>query len=157
MPPKEELERMKDNALEMSSYYYKGFGNTFHGIIANAELSLTEPDRKDLSENAYAWLNEIEQFYEKIPFEKLHGREEFYPLFVVKRLLPKFKETMDRVFVEKDKDALLDLQTDSWTIVNVGRLYWDSFQMALKYIRSDPEAKNFRVKITDYKGKDFHF
>jgi hypothetical protein len=129
MPPKEELEKMKNNTLEMGRYYYKGFGNTFQGIIANAELFLMEPDRKDLPENAYTWLNEIEQLYEKIPLEELHGREEFYPLFIVKRLLPKFKETMNRVFVEKDKDAIRDLLTDSGTIVNVGRLYWDSFQL----------------------------
>jgi hypothetical protein len=153
----DDLLKMKDLALEMGSYYYKGFGNTINGILANAEIYLKEPNRKELAENAYGWLREIEEHYETIPFENLHGREEFYPLFVVKRLLPKLKDRMNRIFIDRDKDSLRNLDTDAKSIVNVGRLYGYSFLATLEQIRENPEAKDFRVKITDYRNQDWFF
>ena len=152
------LERMKEEALEMGGYYYKGFGNLFDGILANAEIYLIDGhDEKETADDAYKWIEEIEKHYDGIPFDELHGREIFYPLFVIKRLLPKFRATMDEVFQEKRDGALRDLDTDARSIVNVGRLYWDSFQELLKEIRSHPESSDFRVKIVDYANRVWHF
>ena len=151
------LEKMKEEALEMGRYYYKGFGNTINGILANAELYLMTEDREGLAENSYKWIGEIETHFDGIPFDELNGREKFYPLFVTKRLLPKFREGMDKVFQEERKDGLGNLDTDARSIVNVGRLYGDSFQELLKEIRSHSESSDFRVKIVDYQNNVWHF
>jgi hypothetical protein len=151
------LERMKEEALEMGRYYYKGFGNNFNGILVNAELYLMTEDRQDLVENSYKLIGEIETHYDGIPFGELQGREDFYPLFVIRRLLPKFRTTMDEVFQEKIKGALRNLGIDARSIVNVGRLYGDSFQKLLEKIRSHPESSDFRVRIVDYQNNVWSF
>jgi hypothetical protein len=151
------IKEMQENAIEMGAYYYKGFGNTIQGILANAELYLMEERKEKLVRSSYEWFNEIEELYKKIPFENLHGRAEYYPLFVVNRMIPKFREAMDQVFQNNQKDHLRNLETEARTIVEVGRLYWDSFMSLCRQIRCFPEAKDFRVKIVDYQNNTFYF
>jgi hypothetical protein len=157
MTIEDRLEKMKGDALEMAKYYYKGFGNTIQSILANAENHLLrEGDYRDF-DSAYRWFKEIKDFYSQIPFEGLNGKEEYYPLFVVNRLLPNLREKMDLVFVKNQKDELRNLQTVARTIVEVGRLYFDSLRGLLREIRSYPEARDFRIKIVDYKSDAFYF
>jgi hypothetical protein len=157
MPIDDALEQMKQEAVELGRYYYKGFGNTFNGIVANAGLYLEEPDRIELSARSHKWLDKIDTHYRMIPFSELHGRENFYPLFIVHRLLPKFRTTMDKVFEAQDNENLRNLVTDAGSIVNVGRLYWDSFHGLLHEIRSHPESQDFRVRIVDDLNRVWHF
>lgn len=133
-----------------------GFGNTFQGILAGAENYLDEP-LEEFSENANKWLKRIEDFYETIPFDDLHGKEEYYPLFVVKRLLPKIRENLDEVFDEKKKGSLRNLVVKTGSVVEIGRLYSDSFLGLLRDIRSNPEEKDFYVGLKDYSGQDWEF
>jgi len=160
MSSEDTLESMKQEALEMGKYYYKGFGNTFQGILTNAESYLIKPERPErgeLSAASYQWLDRIDIHYQRIPFNELHGRGRFYPLFIVQRLLPKFRETMDEAFKEQKRNALTNLITDGKSIVNVGRLYKDSFEELLKEIRSYPESSDFRIKIVDSKNQVWYF
>ena len=94
-------------------------------------------------------LQKIEDFYATIPFDQLHGREEFYPLFIVKRLLPRFRTAMDGVFKDINANALGDLKTEGDAIINVGTLYSESLRKLLREIRVFPEARDFRVAIPD--------
>ncbi len=160
MPFEDTLESMKQEALEMGRYYYKGFGNTFQGILTKAESYLTKPEmpkKEELSVASYHWLDRIDAHYQRIPFSELHGKERFYPLFIVQRLLPKFRETMDEVFREQKRDALKNLITDGKSIVNVGRLYDDSLKELLGKIRAYPESSDFRIKIVDNQDQVWHF
>ncbi len=148
---------MENKVNEMGGYYLKGMGAIVDGIISNAELLLMREKDEKLSENAYKWLKEIKDCYGKIPFDSLYGKEEFYPLFVVKRLLPKFERSMDIIFKDKDKTGLNNLIRYSRSIIDVGNLYWEDMINLLKEIRKYPEAKDFRLKITDYKGMEWEF
>src|SRR3989338_4397548 len=85
---------MQNKADEIGKYYYKGFGSLINGVLGDIELYLID-NKTGLMERSCKWLNQIENFYKAIPFEKLKNREEFYPLFVVKRLLPIFKHQME--------------------------------------------------------------
>lgn len=140
---------LEQRALEIGKYYYKGFGNSIQGIFADAANFVDEPEHTELPRQAYQTLQQIEDFYRRIPFETLHGKEEFYPLFVVARLLPNFRERMDSVFKEKDEASLRKLQTACGVVVEVGKLYSDSFVHILQEIRFHPEAKDFRIAVKD--------
>ncbi len=153
----EDLTQMKEKAIEMSKYYYKGFGATIDGILNNAQLYLRHPEREILIDNSYKWLQELENVYAKISFDNLHGKEEFYPLFIIKRLLPQFRESMDEIFKFSNNGWFRNFGTDGKTIVNVGRLYEDSFLKLLEEIRTHPEAHNFRIKIIDHKCEAWYF
>ena len=152
-----ELAELQRKALEMAKYYYKGFGTTIEGILNNGEEYLQHPERAELADKSYGWFKKIEEFYANIPFDNLQGKEEFYPLFIIRRLLkestsellPKFKENMDAVFKDRNKSELRNLETDTRSIVNVGRLYFETLMQTLQEIRVYPEAKDFRVAISD--------
>ncbi len=143
------LEEMQEKAQQIARYYYKGFGATMDGILSNAEAFLKTPERTDYSEKAYKWAKEIEDFYSKIPFGSLQGKEEFYPLFIVKMLLPQLKEGMDKVFKEQDEGSLRRLEIGIQTVVTVGGLYWNSLIEVLKDIREFPDGRNFGLAIKD--------
>ena len=156
MPLESSLEDMKILALEMGSYYYKGLGTTLDGILSNVELYRLRR-RDDLKPPTYKWLKEIEDLYSGIPFDKLNGRQEFYPLFIVKRLLPKLKENLDIAFSDPSKSHELVVVSSVTTIADIGRLYDDTFKELLDKIRLVPEEKDFRVSLVDHKGHTWRF
>ena len=143
-----ELATLQERAIEMARYYYKGFGNSLVGIMANGEEYLSSQDA-NLLQHSYQLFQKIEDFYANIPFNTLNGKEEYYPLFVVNRLLPKFRQSMDELFIDKRRDSLQNLQTNLRTIVDIGQLYFNSLMELLKTIRQFPEARDFRVAIPD--------
>jgi len=148
-PLQVQVNRMKETVREMAGYYYKGFGALVSGILANGELFLGEQERNDLLEKSYDWFSRVENFYSKIPFGLLQGREEFYPLFVVRDLLPKFRDSMDEIFKEKRKDVLRNFERIAQTIVDIGTLYRNKLEQLLEKIRLFPEEKDFKVAIPD--------
>ena len=149
-----ELVGLRQKAIEMARYYYKGMEAVLQEVIANAELYLEDPQQSELMEKSYEWINKIEDFYSKIPFKHLKGKQDFYPLFVIQRLLPKFRGTMDAVFKGKDKGQFRELVRNSQTIIDVGSLYWETLIQTCQEIRKFPEANNFRVAIPD-RNKDY--
>ena len=148
-PPNAKLAELQERAKEMARYYYAGFSNTLTVILVGGGMFLEHPERTDFVEDSYLLLKKIEEFYAQIPFDALHRREEFYPLFVIRRLLPNFRKTMDAVVKKQNKVALEDLGIYAKTIANVGGLYGDSLMQLLKTIRQFPEAKDFTVAISD--------
>jgi hypothetical protein len=150
------LESQKALALEIGKHYYKGFGNRLEGIMIFGEEHLLGFRYKSIK-NAYETLHDLEKFYSGIPFESLHGKEVFYPLFVVKRLLPLLRQDMDAHFSAPTKNSLENLQKTVVSIADVGRLYFDSLMQTLDEIRSHPEAAEFRVKLIDYRRVEWNF
>lgn len=145
----DKLLEMEQMALEMGRYYYKGFGNSIQGILAKSERFVEEPENTEPVTEVYQLLQRIEDFYRGIPFDVLRGKEEFYPLFIVERLLPKLRSGIDAVVNEKDEASLIRLQMVCGAVVEVGRLYFDTFVRILEDIRTHPEAKDFRVEVQD--------
>ncbi len=147
-----DLTQMKERAAEMGRYYYDRLGITIHEILCNAEIYTSNTKRSDLVDDAYSWLRAIEDFYAKIPFDTLHGKEEFYPLFIIKKLLPKLKGSMDDVFQHSYANGFRNLETHAITIVEVGRIYDDKLQNILRKIKikEHPDTSDFRVEIIDH-------
>lgn len=142
--------QMKEKALQMGSYYYKGLGNALSNLVIEADLYLMNPDETENVESAYACLQRFEDFYSQIPFEELHGREEFYPLFIVRRFLPRLKNEMDELFKEQVKTNSRDLFDFVNSIINVGRLYWGELEDLVNEVRTLPEGKGFKVEVKKY-------
>ena len=157
MPIDDIIEGMKAEAEEMARYYCDSFISGFQTIFCVAYAQLEgQQDIECHVNNAYGVIEAIEEQYTIIPFEQLHGREEFYPLFVVKRLLPKVRREMDCLFKEhKGKDAHDALVRAATDVCEVGQLYGALFETLLKKIWSLPEGQDFRIRVIDYKGRSW--
>ena len=151
------LEEQKSLALEIGKYYYKGFGATLDGLIANAELFVLRPERNDLKDMSYEWLGKFDSFYSKIPFDSLQGKEEFYPLFIMKRLLPILRNKVDEHYAAPSQKGIDKMLEAARAITYVGLLYDETFHKILDEIRTSPEEKDFRVRLIDHRGREWNF
>jgi hypothetical protein len=145
MPRECSLEEMKATAIKMSSYYRQGFGTHVSGILNKMERYAVEGDEA-LLKKAREYYNEIWEFYRSIPFEALQHEEDFYPLFIVRGLLPELKKKME-LLSEGKGDALDDLFRCCKTIVNAGAVYYENLIELLDKIRSNPGSGDFRVEV----------
>ena len=78
-----ELAELQKKAIEVATYYYKGFGTIMPAIVGITANFLDGIVVADSIAKAYEQVRKIESFYQQIPFDQLQGREEFYPLFKV--------------------------------------------------------------------------
>ena len=148
---------LQNKAQEMAKYYYKGFGDSISGIASNPQTYLKHPERTYYSEDAYQWIKQIEDFYAKIPFNTLHGKEEFYPFFIMKELLPEVRKKMDEVFKEKNNGSCRTLEIFTKTITTVGGVYRKNLKKLFDEIRTISGEDNFCITITDHKGEKWYF
>lgn len=157
----ETLEELKDKAREMDRYYLKGIGNTFTGILYSAELyviSENEEEKEKASKDFKTRLGKIEGFCKTIPFEDLHGEEEYYPLFVINQMLPRLKESLND-FLERDREYVLEKRGGFFekkiiTAAELGALYHDNIKEVFEQIRSRPGGEDFEMENFDIKGYD---
>lgn len=153
-PLEVQLHQMQETAREMARYYYKGFAAALSGILGNASFVLVNPRDSRYRERSYEILKAIEEFYDRIQFGKLDGRDELWsPLFVTKMMLPKFREHLDEVFKQKSKEALARLEVYAKSVANVGSLYAENMDKLLERIRSMPKGADFTVVIP-YQSRD---
>jgi hypothetical protein len=150
------IESLEREALEMGRYYYKGFGNLISAILGNAEIYSNKPDNQDLVPKFYHWLGMIETFYDQIPIADLHGRERYYPLFIVRQLLPKLHRSLDALYKGEDDEAIEAVNMEANTIVEVGNLYDESLRQLLKDIRSHADSCDFKITVKDHLNKEWY-
>jgi len=152
-----DIQEKKELAQQMARWYYKGFGSSMEGILCNMEGYVQNPEMLNYSEIVYRLLNRVGEFYSKIPFGDFHGKEQFYPLFIVKSLLPFLHHSLDTTFNERTEENFRVLDVRIQAIVEVGRLYDESLRSVLKEIRLLPEGKDFQVQVIDDRGKVWSF
>jgi len=140
----------------IAKYYYKGFGATMDGILDNIDAYTIFDCKEVYSERAYRLLNQISHFYKRIPFADINDPE-FYPLFVVNKILPQFKKGIEDYFDKPTERGKNTIRQQGESIVEVGRLYDDSLHSILKEIRVDLKYKDFRVRIIDDKNQEWNF
>jgi hypothetical protein len=157
MPIDDNLEEQKTLALEIGQYYCKGFGNTLHGMLGNAEAYMRLGKDDQWRSMSFRWLDQFDEFYSKIPFEYLHGREEFYPLFVIQRLLPILRAENERHYSAPTDSTMQRLGSICVSIADVGRLYDESLHKAINDVRAHPEAKEFRIRLVDDSNREWYF
>ena len=147
-PLEVQVNRMKETAMEMAKYYFKGFGAALSGILGNASFYIEAPEKNaaKLAE-AYNILTAVEEFYKEIKFQELQGREEYYPIFVVRSMLPKFRESLDRVRDLKSKDALTEFEHWAKALAFVGSIYGETFDSLLDKIRAQPGNAEYTVLV----------
>ncbi|MDP2750856.1 MAG: hypothetical protein Q8O89_08555 [Nanoarchaeota archaeon] len=146
----------------MSKYYYKGFTNALWSINIDAYNFLKnlekQPDASDenagVLSKAYSEFQKFEDFYNGIDFDNLH-REEFYPLFIARDLLPAYKEQMDNVFKGRFQSDLLHLERAGSAICDVGHIYRTNLKKIFNEIQSFPGEENFKIRIFDCDGREW--
>jgi len=147
----ERVEQLKERATRIAQYYVKGMGDSLTAIAADADAYLIF-ERNEKYRTAFTWLEEIEQRYAAIPFQDLH-EEDFYPLFIVGKLLPRLRRSLERLFETGDKHHLLDVKRYCDSIEDVGYIYRQSLGKALSALTEFTEAKDFTVELMDLNGR----
>jgi hypothetical protein len=147
----------KREALEVGKYYYKGFSNMLQTIISKADNHIINPGNDKYMIDSYAIYAGIQRHYNKIPFEELSGKERFYPLFIVRDLLPIFHGKMDEVFKLNKEKSIEDLERNSIAIAAVGTLYYETLKKVVANARSHPGLENFTLELKVWDESTFIF
>ena len=86
------LRRLKQEARDLSRFYFMGMGARLTGIARSSEMYLKKAKNNEECEkelrNMLISLGQTTECYGRIPFETLHGASAYYPLFVANALLP---------------------------------------------------------------------
>ena len=153
----EDIEELKKKARQMAEYYAWGFGNSFQTILWKAELYISEGN-EDVIQGAYERFGRVTNLYEKIPFDALQGQEQFCPLFMIRHLLPKFKEHMDSVFHGKTQNL------DEFTlllqeIMDIGQYYFADLSETVEKIQLSGASDGFEIPVfhIEWEGKSWRF
>ena len=142
------LNQMQETASEMARYFRRGFGSAVTNILAttsNREEGIaTEEDVRI----AYAMLENIEQLYATIPFTRLESQPNFYPIFVIRDLLPKLKQSMDNYFVKQSEISAYMILAYCHAIARTGEVYADNFRDLLEKIKAQEQINWFKLTVT---------
>ncbi|NTV23565.1 MAG: hypothetical protein HGA85_04280 [Nanoarchaeota archaeon] len=151
-----DIQGLEALAQEMGSYYIDGFGHTIWSISSTLSIYLLEgqPER---SEYALDELKALEERYSRIQFQELHGREDFYPLFIVRKLLPEYRRQVERVVSTRLQSDFDEMQSMVVTMLDVGALYFKSFRNLMETIHAHPEHRGYYVTVKDTKDLERKF
>ena len=149
--PDSRMLELRQKAKEMARYYCKGLGNTLVTIAGFGADVLKNPENVPVDE-LYLYFDKIMRFYDNIPFDALQDNEAYAPLFVVRELLPFFKEAMDVVYLQKNERGLKNLTHYDRVIREVGDVYRRNLRALLIEIKKFPEAQDFEVELIDLEG-----
>ena len=121
----ENVEELKKEAELIARYYLSGTANKISSIPTAAytyiDSKVDLEEREKNKKMSFKNLKKIKDFYATIPFEELKGDENFYPLFVIDRMLLGIEEQMKRVFSEKPKQFEYDVLLRAvQTIIGIG-------------------------------------
>lgn len=158
MDNEQKAEELIAEIEKMKKCYYKGFGNTICGIYFDAESYVKRPKRREkIKPHMLEMLEEIENFYDSIPFDELDSNSDFAPLFVTRELLPEYSRKV-RELVDKPTENLADyIGKRRTTIWEIGEIYRSNFNRKIKELREIPGYENYEIRIEDYKGDEFAF
>jgi len=153
------LEDIKYRAREMGQFYFNDFGSHISCIAECVEDIKKAPELIQNQEKldkkvliVYECLEKVENMYERIPFEKLQGKNEYAPLLVTKKILSELHKLIDASM--SDQNTLVaDMAISDYctSLITLGNLYYISLKSILRSIRSHPESNNFQ--ILDGNGK----
>ena len=154
-PPNPVLLELQERAREMVKYYGKGMGALLVGIKGDAENVLDSPTlAKTKKTRAYEFLEIIEDFYSKIP-KVLPTHPDYAPLEVVRRLLPRFRTSIDFFYRSPTKEYFNKINALAQTIMYVGGVYRESITNLLNQINTFPNSGEFKVHLVDIHGMDW--
>jgi hypothetical protein len=150
------VEELKDRVEIIKKYYYKGFGAIVTGIVSKAEICLDRPEKRITTEHEVLELySRLERFYQKIPLDKLEGNQDFAPLVVAYKMMPKLKWEIEEYFKKPDKWTLEKLLRASTSIVDVGMVYKGNLKNAIEEVRKTSGNETYTVELIDDNGNKF--
>jgi hypothetical protein len=154
---KENTESLVEKVELIAKYYYKGFGASVCGIMDSVDAYLIINDKDKYQGRTLRLLEPINDFYQNIPFNELKT-EEFEPMHEINKLLPEFRNMIEKYFEKATKRRAKNIRKKGTQIIEAGRLYDDSLHSILKEIRTNREFKDFEVQIIDYdKQENWYF
>ena len=152
MTLEEQVEKLKEKIELMKRCYYKGFLNTLCAISASAEMYVSCPEERR-KHHILEMLEDIEKFYESMPFDQLDSNSDFAPLFAVRDLLPEYAENVRRLIDEPRKELKAGMMSTAIEIGKAGEVYRTNFKRTINELKQIPGYEDFHVVLTDYKGR----
>lgn len=144
--PKPRLLELQERAREMARYYYDSFTGKLHAMRAGAEIYARTNNECEAAE-LFACLRNMEDFYAGIPFNDLQTREEFQPLFQVRKLLPELRNSLNNFVNEKTEQRKIEFNQRLHEIGQHGGVYRVTLTKILEEIRKFPEGKDFQLEV----------
>ncbi len=156
MKLEEQVEKLKEKIELMKRCYYKGFSNTICGISASAYAYVSYPEERErIKPHILGMLEDIEKFYESVPFDQLDSNSDFAPLFVVRDLFPGYAENVRRLIDEPTKKLEEGISSTRTTICEVSEVYRANFKRRINELKQIPGHEDFHVILIDYKGRKY--
>ena len=135
------VESLVRKTQEMARFYFDGMVGGGLGDTMYVVGKYKEGDPKQI-------VNEIKDFYGKIPFEQLQDKFEYLPLFWFNSLLPKLGSLIENLGINSDTAPINDLIKE---MVKVAHQYKSNLIYLIETIRQYPGFENFNVDVTNPK------
>ena len=131
------VESLVRKTQEMARFYFDGMVGGGLGNIMYVVGGYEKGDPKQI-------VNEIKDFYGKIPFEQLQDKFEYLPLFWFNSLLPKLGSLIENLGTNSDTAPIYDLIKE---MVKVVSPYKSNLMYLIGIIRQYPGYENFDVVV----------
>ena len=137
----------------MKEYFLQDFDSLIFAIMGSVLLSLSEPGHHNrrIVEN----IKILVDFYKKIPFDEMGGREDFRPLFKIRNYIKILAEKVNRFIKEPNGDSARRITEIGLKVIEIWKEYERTLKNYINRLRKTPGYKNFKVKIADHTGKKF--
>ncbi|MCF7866090.1 hypothetical protein K9L67_00615 [Candidatus Woesearchaeota archaeon] len=145
------IDQLKQEARNMSKYYYKGFGNRLQGILGSTVNYIENINSEENLHKIKKQLTQIKKSYEKIPFENLLKNKNYKPLFETQKLLTNATIELDLI-IHKNKTNITNLTNTLERITNEGEIYRTTLKEIISIINNTNIHEPFEIKLYDYEG-----
>lgn len=156
MKLEEKVERLKSDIELMKRFYYKGFGCLVSGIDAYFNIAATyNTTDEEIEEEISKTSEDIERFYDLIPFEELDSNPDFSPIIAVRGLLESYLADIKKALDRPDKKLAGRISERTKEICEYGKIYDANFKRKISELREIHGYENFKVEVIDHKGDVF--
>jgi len=154
-PKENDPAKLKDEMDDLGKYYFANMAPAAELIRGGYYLSgYDDVDRRNrIKKDALIALNAINAAYGTIPFASLHGNENYYPLFVCRKILQMLDKTARAYYAKETKPEQQEYEELGLLIYsfnNVGGQYDEPINALSKRIRSCPgyeETKHPKMDV----------
>jgi len=140
---------LKEEANGLARFYFHSMGGVLRAIWGFQELLQRNIcNHEEASRDILPWLESIEGRYGSIPFDELRGNAAYYPLFIVKTMLPSLRSAAEAcIRGEKDENQITRLRLICCTIKSLGDIYRKKFNSTCEEINRLEGNDDFKIQI----------
>ena len=152
-------DELKQRVSDMHKFYFKGLASDLSLAVQGAEYYAWAKQRADASrgaEVAQQGVCSLNQIYSHIPFDKLRGNADYYPLFAARNALKLADGNLKEALVETDSEIIkalaVSISGNLHIMADWGRVYRARINLIFDEIHAIEGNKNFKLEVIDTSG-----